>query len=53
MSDVLLKKYMQDSSFLWEGHVSDLPYTLIGSVVGTHTGPGAVAVAFFKNNAEC
>ncbi|MBE5778171.1 MAG: DegV family protein [Clostridiales bacterium] len=53
MSDVLLKKYMQDSSFLWEGHVSDLPYTLIGSVVGTHTGPGAVAVAFFKNDAEC
>lgn len=48
LSDALLKKYIQDSAFLWEGSVSELPYTLIGSVVGTHAGPGAVAVAFFK-----
>lgn len=51
LSDVLLKKYIQDSAFLWEGNVTDLPYTLIGSVVGTHAGPGAVAVAFFSKNA--
>ena len=24
-------------------------YTTIGSVIGTHAGPGAVVVAFFKN----
>lgn len=48
LSDALLQKYIQDSAFLWEGAVDKLPYTLIGSVVGTHAGPGAVAVAFFK-----
>jgi fatty acid-binding protein DegV len=24
-------------------------YTTVGSVIGTHAGPGAVVVAFFKN----
>lgn len=24
-------------------------YTTVGSVIGTHLGPGAVVVAFFKN----
>ncbi len=47
LSDVLLQKYIRDSSALWEGNVSRLPSALIGSVVGTHAGPGAVAVAFF------
>ena len=27
---------------------SEVRYTTIGSVIGTHAGPGAVAVAFFK-----
>ena len=48
LSDALLKKYMEDSAQLWEGGVDTLRYTLIGSVIGTHAGPGAVAVAFFK-----
>ena len=47
LSDALLKKYIQDSAALWEGHLQDLPYEEVGSVVGTHAGPGAVAVAFF------
>ena len=47
LSDVLLQKYIQDSAALWEGHVEDLPVSIVGSVVGTHAGPGAVAVAFF------
>lgn len=47
MSDVLLKKYMQDSASLWTGNCEQLPYALVGSVVGTHAGPGAIAVAFF------
>ncbi|MBE5783857.1 MAG: DegV family protein [Clostridiales bacterium] len=52
LSDALLKKYIRDSAFLWAGQRETLPQTLIGSVVGTHAGPGAVAVAFFaKNNA--
>ena len=47
ISDALLRKYIADSAYIWEGHVDDLPQTVVGSVVGTHAGPGAVAVAFF------
>lgn len=49
LSDLLLKKYIEDSSFLWEDNVNSLNTTLIGCVIGTHAGPGAIAVAFFKN----
>ena len=48
MSDILLRKYMEDSKHLWKGNVEEIRYTTIGSVIGTHAGPGAVAVAFFK-----
>ncbi len=48
MSDLLLRKYIQDSAFLWQEYKSNLPVTIVGSVVGTHAGPGAVAVAFFS-----
>ena len=48
MTDVLLRKYIEDSSALWEGHIEELNCTIVGSVVGTHAGPGAVAAAFFK-----
>ena len=47
LSDQLLKKYVADSAALWQDHVDKLPVAVIGSVVGTHAGPGAVAVAFF------
>jgi DegV family protein with EDD domain len=47
LSDVLLQKYVQDSASLWEGHRDQLPVSVVSSVVGTHVGPGAVAVAFF------
>ena len=47
LSDALLQKYIQDSAALWEGNVEKLPVSIVGSVVGTHAGPGAVAVAFF------
>lgn len=50
--DYLLKKYVEDSRFLWEGNVDSLRETCIGSVIGTHVGPGAVAVAFFKKTTE-
>lgn len=48
LTDVLLKKYIQDSSALWENGTDTLNYTTVGSVVGTHTGPGVIAAAFFK-----
>lgn len=48
-SDKLLKKYIEDSHGLWEGHQeSELPIHVIGATIGTHVGPGAIAVAFFK-----
>ena len=48
-SSALLETYIEDSRHLWEGNLSQVRYTTIGSVIGTHAGPGAVAVAFFKN----
>ena len=48
LSDALLIKYMEDSRWLWEESTQALSYTPIGSVIGTHAGPGAVAVAFFR-----
>ena len=51
LSDALLQKYIADSAALWEGQVENLPVSIVSSVVGTHVGPGAVAVAFFARNA--
>ena len=54
LSDALLLKYIEDSRHIWEGKLKEIRYTTVGSVIGTHAGPGAVVVAFFKNqyNAE-
>ncbi len=48
LSDALLLKYIEDSKYIWEGNLDEVRYTTIGSVIGTHAGPGAVVVAFFK-----
>lgn len=42
--DDLLVKYRAQSN-VWTG---DVPSTVVSGVVGTHVGPGAVAVAFFS-----
>lgn len=49
LSDALLLKYIEDSRQLWEAGLDQVRYTSIGSVIGTHAGPSAIAVAFFKN----
>ena len=49
ISDALLLKYIEDSRHIWEGNLNEVRYTTVGSVIGTHAGPGAVVVAFFKN----
>ncbi|MCF2620578.1 DegV family protein [Oscillibacter valericigenes] len=49
LSDALLLKYIEDSRHIWEGNLREVRYTTVGSVIGTHLGPGAVVVAFFKN----
>lgn len=49
LSDAVLKKYIEDSAALWAGHTErELPIHTIGATIGTHVGPGAVAVAFFR-----
>ena len=42
-----LQKYVQESNDLWAPYDGNLPVAVVGSVVGTHAGPGAVAVGFF------
>ena len=49
ISDALLLKYIEDSRPIWNGRLEKIRYTTVGSVIGTHAGPGAVVVAFFKN----
>ena len=48
LSNALLLKYIEDSKKLWEDNRATLNSTIIGSVIGTHAGPGAIAVAFFR-----
>lgn len=48
--DSTLRRYINDFSHLWEGRKDSLNISEIGSVVGTHAGPGAIAVAFFAKN---
>lgn len=48
LDDLLLKKYIEDSSRLWADHTDSLPIATVGGTIGTHVGPGAIAVAFFR-----
>lgn len=47
LDDTLLQKYIRDSAALWERKTDKLPISTIGSTIGTHAGPGAIAVSFF------
>ncbi len=46
----LLQKYIKDSEKLWADEVDDLPTMTVGGAIGTHVGPGAIAVAFFDKH---
>lgn len=48
LSDTALNTYIEGSSDVWGDHPVNT--AAIGSVIGTHVGPGAVAMAFFKKN---
>ena len=48
LSDALLKKYINDSEALWKHGVERLEIGTVGGTIGTHVGPGAIAVAFFS-----
>lgn len=49
-SDKLLRKYLADHRTLWEGRFAEdeIPVMLVGPTIGTHVGPGAIALAFFE-----
>lgn len=49
LTDALLQKYIADSASLYAGQTEHLPISTIGSTIGTHVGPGAIAAAFFIN----
>lgn len=48
LSDKLLRKYVEDSRSLWEHKVDELPIHTIGVAIGTHVGPNAIALAYFR-----
>ena len=50
LSDDMLQKYIAGSAELWEGNAQSLPIATVGCAIGTHAGPGAIAVAFFEKN---
>jgi len=49
LSDAMIKKYLEDSKAMYEGKTKEVRIFTIGSAIGTHLGPGAIAVAFFTN----
>jgi fatty acid-binding protein DegV len=48
LDNVVLDKYIKDSTHLLQGNIDDVPKYILGATIGTHIGPGAVGVAFFE-----
>lgn len=46
--DSMIKKYIEDNRHLWEKSTNYIPNYILGCTIGTHIGPGAIGVAFFK-----
>lgn len=47
-NDAVIKEYIEETRAIWEGHIDRPNYVCMGSVIGTHAGPGCLAVAFFN-----
>lgn len=50
MDNALLKGCVGNSRTLWEGKIDRLPITVFHSAITSHSGPGAIGVAFFSND---
>ena len=50
LSDHLLLKYIEDSRSVWADSRDALCFAPLGSVIGTHAGPCAIAAAFFRKS---
>ncbi len=48
LSNIMLKKYIEDEKELWENDINEVPIYIVGSTIGTHVGPGAIGVVFFS-----
>ena len=48
LSNHLIEKYIEDSASVWAEYAGKPTYSTIGATIGTHVGPGAIAVAFFS-----
>lgn len=46
LSTNLIEKYITDNAGLWEKETDSLPIESVGGTIGTHVGPGAIAVAW-------
>jgi len=46
-----VQKFIADNTTLWNGSVEEQTISPIGSVIGTHAGPGAFAVVYFEKEA--
>lgn len=49
LTDSMMNKYILDSAEMYRGYEEKLQTATVGCAIGTHAGPGAVAVAFFEN----
>ena len=46
-AELVMQEYIKDNLDMWGGDASKIHTAQLGSVVGTHAGPGAVAVGYF------
>lgn len=46
-SKEMLEKYIEDSKSLYEAFDGELPISSVGCAIGTHIGPGAIALSYF------
>ena len=47
IDSTLMQEYIKDNVDMWGGDISAIHTSQLGSVVGTHAGPGAVALGYF------
>ena len=50
LSRVKLDKYIADSAAIYQDHVAieEIPISHVGATIGTYTGPGAIACAYYQ-----
>lgn len=48
LDDSLVQKYVKDNEHVWKPYTDELEIRVVGSTIGTHAGPGAIAVAYFR-----